>query len=149
MARKINEHPETILEKIRTSIDGQNYIVSLLLEHSTLESYMRDLLLITLSRDSKISKGLMDNFKRLNFDYVLTLNSITGAVDKNLYSKIKEFSKNRNKFVHELIGYDFTIPAVKSEIKELAQKGFTLCKQLSKTYEDFLYDQYEDFSDHY
>jgi hypothetical protein len=144
---RINENPETILGKIEDAMKERNYILSLFLEHSTLESYVSELILMANGKQEEIAKTPLDTYKRINFDTLLSLSYILRYLDHNLYSRLKKFSKERNKFVHNLIGYDFKDPKIKNEVKKLATDGLDLCKVISEKYENIIYSKYLDSED--
>ncbi len=144
---RINENPETILGKIEEAMKDRNYILSLFLEHSTLESYVSELILMANDRQEEITETPLETYKRINFDALLSLSYILRYLDQNLYSRLKKFNKARNKFVHNLIGYDFKDPKIKNEVEKLAIDGLDLCKIISEKYEDIIYSKYLDFED--
>ena len=132
----INEHPETFLTKIESAIGEGNYIFSLFLEHSALESYLSDLILITNGPPIRVPNTTIEAFKRINFEHTMSLNNLLGNIDNDLYGRIKGFNKERNKFVHGLIGVDFTDSEISKKVKKLSSEGLSLCKIVSKIYED-------------
>ena len=149
---RINENPETILNKINSAIISENYVLAMFLEHSTIESYLGELILINNQRDDGRVKEPITTFKRFTADILMSLDNILGLIDDKLYQGIKGFNSKRNKFVHNLIAYDFTEAAVKNEIKRLAKEGLAMCEAISKIYEDTLLASFadaEDFSDEF
>lgn len=137
ISKKINQNPETILNKIEKSIKSDNYIFSFLLEHNALESYLNYLFLNIINTKEDISKRQRGPVERLSFDTLLSLNIIIGTIDNELYKKLQEFNKERNNIVHNLIGYDFS-EADKDDIITLANNGINLVREISKIYTDYL-----------
>ncbi len=143
-ASRINENPQTILGKIQTAIKSNDFIFSVLLEHSALESYLSEMILKSYTQTEEVSKQSFDTYERINFNILLSLTNILGMVNKDLYDQIKSFSKERNILVHDLIGYDFSEADINNKIRKLATQGLKLCMQVSKLYEDILLSTYLD-----
>lgn len=143
-ASRINENPQTVLGKIQTAMKSNDFIFSLLLEHSALESYLSEMILKSYVQTEEVSKKSYDTYRRINLNSLLSLTNILGLVNKDLYGQIKSFSQERNKLVHNLIGYDFSETDISNKIRKLATQGLKLCEQVSKLYEDILLSTYLD-----
>jgi hypothetical protein len=143
-ASRINKNPQTVLGKIQTAMRSNDFIFSLLLEHSALESYLSEMILKSYAQTDEVSKKSYETYRRINLNSLLSLTNILGMVNKDLYGQIKSFSQERNKLVHNLIGYDFSEADINNKISKLATQGLKLCEQVSKLYENILLSNYLD-----
>lgn len=132
----VSENPETVLDLIELGMRKKDYLYVLFLEAGVIEGYLANLISISGDPKTKPNRKSKNYLNNLGFSSMLHLNQILGNLDGSLYKNLAEFNKERNKFAHDMIQFDFELPEVKEEIERVTRKGLLLFREISDLYED-------------
>jgi hypothetical protein len=137
---KLNYNPKILEEKeyktkVSEELKENREITAFLLIHAYIEAYLLEILFYSGKKSNeRLNKQAIDNIGRINFNDLLHINLLLGTIPFDLYKKIYELNKRRNKIAHELLSINIADAQIRNKLKKTTEKAIEFCDNLSSIY---------------
>lgn len=132
----VDLNKDSYVEKVKSELDQSRELNALFLVHGYVEAYLSNWIFISGKTVQKreFSQTVSDSIERISFSNLLHVNLMLQNIDEVLYTKIKQFNKQRNDFAHELITIDVNEQKIKEKMKKIVKNGIDILEEVSKLY---------------
>ena len=132
----VDLNKDSYVEKGKSELDHHRELNALFLVHGYVEAYLSNWIFISGKTVQKreFSQSVSDSIERISFSNLLHVNLMLQNIDEVLYTKIKQFNKQRNDFAHELITIDVNEPKIKEKMEKIVKNGIDILEDVSKSY---------------
>ncbi len=151
---KINYYPKLldekeIIQKIEKELDEKRSINALLLAYGYIEAYLLEIIIYSgRIQWTELKQKIIENIQRINFNTLLHINLVLGNISYELYTRILEFNKKRNKIVHELISLDLNSKKTKKMINRQVKNAIEICKILADIHRNKIKERAKELEKH-